>query len=790
MFRIRQVIGPVSVLASAIAFGLSYAKDSDKATSAATAKTVIADLGFEKGELGQMPPGWFVPTDGWTAVLSDAVATEGKHSVKLEVRGESKAPFGNLMRNIDATTYRGRRVRLAARIRLERSVGRAMMWMRVDRPNGQMGFFDNMADRPITSDEWTDAVIEGDVDADAQGLALGVISYGAKVFVDAMRLEDVRAASIQEATPPRPLSPRGVENLQAATRLLAYVRFFHPSDESLSVKAWDHFAVHLMEEIEPATDAEDLARRLQDALAPIAPGLSVWAGGRNAGPAAPPVPPEAESLRYWQHTGAGTIAAPGSIYSSKTVSIPMGDKDQETTDGLAKSESLIGQVVGTPPPSPNLVKSLGGGVTCRLPVMVYVGRDGSLPRASHPNARQELTERPRLTALNRATRLAGVAHAWGVMQHFYPYFDVVETDWDAALPAALREAAENPDELAYLRTLHKLIAKLHDGHGFVFHPRLRVTKILPLTLAWAGTDLVVVGKDDSVPSTIAIGDAILAIDDQSMTERCEELSPRISAATDGFRRTKLLSALSYVDEATESIRLRLRSPSGREFEATVSPIEPTQIDDVTTKKPKNGTEVAPGIIYFDLHGAESAALHALQEELAAAKGIVFDMRGYPDTAARDVVRHLIDEPVTSAQWNAPVVTLPDREAWQWDTNGRWHLPPLPPRFSAKIAFLTDGRAISYAESIMGIFEHYQLGEIVGSTTAGTNGNVNPFELPGGYRVVWTGMQVLKHDGSQHHGVGIKPTVPVEPSAAGIAAGRDEVLEKAVEVLQRKVRANQ
>jgi len=108
--------------------------------------------------------------------------------------------------------------------------------------------------------------------------------------------------------------------------------------------------------------------------------------------------------------------------------------------------------------------------------------------------------------------------------------------------------------------------------------------------------------------------------------------------------------------------------------------------------------------------------------------------------------------------------------------------PAQPRLTAHIAFLTDGRAISYAESCLGIIEHYKLGAIVGGPTAGTNGNVNPFKVPGGYQVVWTGMKVLKHDGSRHHGVGIAPTVPVSRSIGGVAAGRDEILEKAIEVV--------
>ncbi|MHC4628783.1 MAG: S41 family peptidase, partial [Planctomycetota bacterium] len=109
--------------------------------------------------------------------------------------------------------------------------------------------------------------------------------------------------------------------------------------------------------------------------------------------------------------------------------------------------------------------------------------------------------------------------------------------------------------------------------------------------------------------------------------------------------------------------------------------------------------------------------------------------------------------------------------------------PKEPHIKGKVVFLTDGRAISYAESCMGFIEHYKLAEIVGQPTAGTNGNVNPYELPGGFRVVWTGMRVVKHDGSQHHLIGIQPTVPVQRTIQGVIEGRDEFVEKALEVIR-------
>lgn len=44
---------------------------------------------------------------------------------------------------------------------------------------------------------------------------------------------------------------------------------------------------------------------------------------------------------------------------------------------------------------------------------------------------------------------------------------------------------------------------------------------------------------------------------------------------------------------------------------------------------------------------------------------------------------------------------------------------------------------------------------------------------------WTNMKVLRHDGSQHHGVGIQPTVPVTRSIQAIVEDRDEALEVAL-----------
>jgi hypothetical protein len=187
-------------------------------------------------------------------------------------------------------------------------------------------------------------------------------------------------------------------------------------------------------------------------------------------------------------------------------------------------------------------------------------------------------------------------------------------------------------------------------------------------------------------------------------------------------------------------------------------------------------------MYIDLDRVTDADIDAAMSQLEKAGGIIIDMRGYPqhvNTAA--LLAHFADSVIRSAKFELPLIVRPDHEQMLFSGDG-WVLRPQSPRLHARVAFLAGGGAISYAESTLGVVEENHLGAIIGETTAGTNGNIDPFTLPGGYRVVFTGMRVVKRDGTPHHGVGIKPTIPVSRTIAAVRAGRDEVLERAIQYL--------
>jgi hypothetical protein len=725
------------------------------AAGPASAPTIFA--AFSNGDFeGATIGSWHaIGTDDAAGLTLDAKAHGGKQAAHFDGTAAAPNGFGGLGQTIDATPYRGKLVRFSAWIRAdEPSGGNAALWLRVDLPSG-MGFFDNMNDRPIPTGDWKRFEIVGDVAADAKDIALGVMQEGkGELWIDDAVVEIAGNVPVAAPDPPRALAGRGLVNLVAFARLLGYVRHFHPSDEAAAAD-WDELAIAGVNEVEAAKDPADLAHRLQALFAPVAPTVVVSSGK----PVAPAIlAKKGTQLTVWRHEGFGQAPImKGNVYASERIH--------------ADASAPMAAPFSDPAQPP--VYDLGGGVSALVPIVLYADAQGTLPHgkpaaAPPPHA-------PRHTD-SRATRLAGVILAWNVFEHFYPYFDVEKVDWPHELEVALGHAATD-DAKTYVETLERLVAALHDGHGNVYDQQHVANAVLPLTWGIVEGELTVLTTDPA--SGLHPGDVVTKIDGAAALDQLaahEELEPSATPQWAEFRALRTLA----MGEPGSSVALDL--DDGRSITLARAPL--TQLDWPTETRPAQIAQVEPGIWYVDLGRVDDDSFEKAVPDLASARGVIFDMRGYPKMDPEKLFEHLADQPLQSAHWVIPVVTKPDGKDWTWHEDGRWNIVPAAPRFKGKLAFLTDGRAISFAESVMGIVEAYKLGDIVGATTAGTNGNINPFHIVGDLTIVYTGMRVLKNDGSRHHGVGIAPTVPVARTRAGVRAGKDEVLIKACELVKR------
>jgi C-terminal processing protease CtpA/Prc len=426
-------------------------------------------------------------------------------------------------------------------------------------------------------------------------------------------------------------------------------------------------------------------------------------------------------------------------------------------------------------------KELDSNLFCQIPLALYSDENGILGKNEKYSLEKFLSELEdqesgNLTADNEFVRLADVIIAWNVFQHFYPYFDVVDVDWDRELTNTLRSALEDETEKDFFYTLSRLAAKLQDGHGNVYHQIWMEQAGLPIKVDWVENYVVVTVTKD--PGHFQKGDIILEIDGIGAEKALLDAEEFISGSPQ-WKRWKSLNRFGLGEPGTMA---KLKFKRGKEV--LEAEIERNFKEFLTELTRSNIEKLDNDIYYINLSKASWAEINAKINDLAKAKGIIFDLRGYPN-GNHQIICHLLEENDTSNAWmQIPLIVYPDQENIVDYQRMGWRLAAKEPHITGKAVFITDGRAISYAESFMSFIEHYQLAEIVGQPTAGTNGNVNPFNLPGGFRITWTGMKVLKHDGSQHHLLGIQPTVPAERTIHGVIEGRDELLEKALEVVKQ------
>jgi C-terminal processing protease CtpA/Prc len=561
------------------------------------------------------------------------------------------------------------------------------------------------------------------------------------------------------AAAPASATPSGVDGPRALALAYGYVRFFHPTNAASAVD-WNSWLLHAVDAVKDADSPEEIRSALEAELAPLTVGTALTVGEAPASEALCLFP--MEPYVFNQHVGVGLPDTPyppeDHLYLSKRVYAANGASRNPLFDT-------------TPACGTTVVKDLGAGISLRLPLAIPLRLDQTqAPLFGMPALEQFDTE---------TANLADVIATWSILQHFYPYFDVVAVDWGAALDQALAEAkvATSIDEQQHV--LRRMIARLGDGHGYVYRQDggAGAQGGLPIMV-----DLVEGGVTvtKSLSAQLHAGDVITAIDGLDALDVLTGMKAEVSGSDQWKTKRALLNFGGGAFGTTAHLTVR----RGEQTLALDLPRTSGFVDNEFGHE--DFFEAAPGIFYVNLDKLDMEHIDARMAELAAARGIVFDMRGY-SAGNEQVLAHLTDHPLRSAYFNIPQTVYPDHmPAPTYDTGDetRWLLEPLAPRFHGRAVFLTGGRAISYAESIMGIVEAYELGDIIASTpTAGANGNVNIITTPSGFRIHFTGTQVVKHDGSVHHLRGIQPTIVVQRTLAGVKAARDELLDAAVGVIE-------
>jgi hypothetical protein len=565
--------------------------------------------------------------------------------------------------------------------------------------------------------------------------------------------------SVEAPEASRQASQQSLQNLEALAKAYGYLRFFHPSDTAAHAD-WDDILLKAIPAVEGVQTPGDLAITLQRIFRGVAPTAQFLVAGETPKPI--PRPREAVGAVRWVHMGFGLGEPAWHTFHS--------ERQYENLERIPPDWTHPGQF---------RVEELGAGLRLAFCTVVFIDTKGAtLPRdleAGVPSATPTGGRNP----LKRDHYLRAGITAWNILEHFHPCLYGRGIDWKSELRSLLAGLGRAENDRDGLRALKRMIAAAKDGHAFILGPGGDNQDVaVPLRLAPLGERLFVERTGEKARQLVPVGSELLAMDGKPVASLLKELKPMLSAGTPGSLEAKAALDIKYMGDQKERAGLTLRTPDGSTRDVIVPRCFETDL--VFPGLRPAVQELRPGVWYANLCLLSDTDLNQTMPTLAKARGIIFDLRERPLGGA-DFLGNLSDVPLLSPPMDVPVFSEPDRATWTW-RRGSWKIEPATPRLRGRIAFLADGGTISYPETCLAIIEAYHLGDIVGSDSAGSNGDAHFLDLSDGYTMCFTGLRLSRHNGSPQFGIGIHPTVPVQRTPQGLKAGKDELLERALKLM--------
>jgi hypothetical protein len=139
------------------------------------------NLSFKNVGAGGEPAGWFsIRKPGYSTSTTHLCRRENSRCVVVKYEDTTEPnDFGYVQQSFDATNFRGRQVRYRGWLRVDDPAKtRAQLFIRVDRSNEEVGFYDYSHQQPIRSRTWIRREIIGKVDPDAVRIIIGLMLGG------------------------------------------------------------------------------------------------------------------------------------------------------------------------------------------------------------------------------------------------------------------------------------------------------------------------------------------------------------------------------------------------------------------------------------------------------------------------------------------------------------------------------------------------------------------------------------------------------------------------------------
>lgn len=385
-------------------------------------------------------------------------------------------------------------------------------------------------------------------------------------------------------------------------------------------------------------------------------------------------------------------------------------------------------------------------------------------------------------------RLLALFRYWNSIHYFFPYKYMTEMDWEDVLDEMIPVFIEARDADGYHLAVRRLAARIDDSHAVTLSQRLfRYFGLFfpPFKSATIeGKIVITYVYRYLVPDreTLRPGDIILKANDVPVETLIQNIVKYIPASNEPVRQRNLNrdmfrghTAGMTLTVLRDGVEKTIEVP--RDYNPAILEHE-KQIDLGPVWKILDGN-----IGYVDMGRLEQEQVDNAMNDLHNTRAIIFDLRKNPLGTTYLIPEHLNPEKVPFVKF-----TKQDPES----PGDYYYAEPLycgpesynEDYYKGMVILLFNEFTQSHAEFTTMALQTAPRATLIGSQTSGADGNICTIFLPGEIETYFSTLGVYYPDGRATQRIGIVPDIEVRPTIQGLREGRDELLEKALEFINK------
>lgn len=385
-------------------------------------------------------------------------------------------------------------------------------------------------------------------------------------------------------------------------------------------------------------------------------------------------------------------------------------------------------------------------------------------------------------------RILALFRYWNIIEYFYPSKYLIKENWDDVLKEFIPLFVAQRTSIAYKLNCLKLISRIHDTHasisgdtdiGTYLGTKYAATKAMMVNgklIVYAFADSALAAADGLQP-----GDEILTVNHKTIAQCRKDLEQILcasnpAAADRNFTQSYLLRgngdslAITYEHDAV--------------IKAGSIKLYPMQVTNAAARRNYLAVPsyklLNDSIGYITLATIKSNDLKTIFKTFEHTRGIVIDIRNYPsDFVPFSLAEYIKPAPSGFVKFTNGNIDNPGLFTFKYTLDNGTKNKDY---YRGKIVILVNEQTQSQAEYTTMALRTAPNAIVMGSQTAGADGNVSPIPFPGGFSSYISGIGVFYPDGRETQGIGIVPDIKVSPTREGIKKGIDELLEKAIQYI--------